>query len=72
MIFGVFGPDLSSLEGQNGADVLFCMAIDGIVDFPDVDFELGLLGWVLNCGVWMVVKGVEDIGLCIGLNLVLK
>ncbi len=42
MVFGVFGPNLSPLKGQNGADVLFCMSIDGIVDFPDVDFELGL------------------------------
>ena len=34
----VFGPDLSSLEGQDGADVVLRMAIDGMVNFPDIYF----------------------------------
>lgn len=44
----VFGPDLSSLEGQYGADIVLRMAIDGMVNFPDVDFELGFFGWFVE------------------------
>jgi hypothetical protein len=51
----VFGPDLSSLERQDGADVVLRMAIDGMVNFPDVDFELGFLGWVVVGMMGMVV-----------------
>jgi hypothetical protein len=47
----VFGPDLSSLEGQDGANVVLRMAIDGMVNFPDVNFELGFLGWMVGMGV---------------------